>query len=43
MVNLDGKRGTIRERGLAAHHFRQQAAGDGPERQAMVLVAEIEP
>jgi hypothetical protein len=40
---FDGKRPDIGKRGLAGHHFGQQAAGGGSERQAVVLVAEIEP
>ena len=40
---FDGKGPGIGKRGLAGHHFGQQATGRGSERQAVVLVAEIEP
>jgi hypothetical protein len=40
---FDGKRPGVGKGGLAGHHFGQQAAGCGSERQAVVLVAEIEP
>jgi hypothetical protein len=40
---LRPERRRVGERRLAGHHFRQQPAGGGAERQAVVLVAEVEP
>src|SRR3954454_2666604 len=40
---LDAKRLGVGKRRLAGHHLRQQAAGCGPERQAVVVMPEIEP
>src|SRR5690349_10121620 len=38
-----GKRTWVGKRRLAGHHLREQATGSRTERQAVVLVAEIEP
>src|SRR5580700_556510 len=40
---LHGKRGGIGEGRLAGHHLREQSAGNGTERQPVMLVAEVEP